>query len=160
MPQTLQAMVATFAAGTADWAVADALNAPNAAANGTKTVDVAVSDARAILMTSTAWGQIVMIAEGAYTPLTDPAAAAGLRAVCITVRDAHLNLTTFKMTDPATAAAVGGMVDSLLGAGLITQAVHDALLALGVAPASWSDLNNNGAPVTARDVGLARGAVA
>lgn len=160
MAQSLSAKIATMAPGMVDWQVANLLNLPDATTNGTKAVNVAVSDARAILMTSTAWGQIVMIAEGKYNPLTNQPAAANLQAVCITVRDAHLNLTTFKMTDPATAAAVKGMVDSLLGAALISQATHDTLLALGVAPASWADLNNNGAPVTPRDVGLARGAVA
>jgi uncharacterized membrane protein len=158
--QSIADKVATFAAGDPDWQIADVLNAPDAAVNGTKTVDAAVSDARAILMTSGGWGKIVLIAEGALSPVSDPQQALGLRALCITVRDAHLNLTSLKMTDPVTAAAINDMVDSLLGATLIDRKTHDALLALGTVPASWADMNNASVPVTARDVGLARGAVA
>lgn len=153
MPQSLADKVATFAASKPDWQIADALNAPDATANGTKTVDASISDARAILMTSGAWGGICLTADDTTKP-------AQVRALCITVRDAHLNLTSFKMTDPATAAAVKSMVDSLLTATLIDQATHDALLALGTVPASWADINNNGQPVDARAVGLARGAKA
>jgi hypothetical protein len=150
---TLADKVASFAADEPDWQIADALNAPDATANGTKTVDAAISDARAILMTSGAWGGICLTAEDTTKP-------AQVRALCVTVRDAHQYLTSFKMTDPKTAAAVTGMVDSLLAATLIDQATHDALLALGTVPASWADLNNNGQPVDARAVGLARGAKA
>lgn len=160
MPQALKDKVSSFDASTPDWQVADQLNTPDASTNGSKAVDASVGDARAILMTSGAWGKVVLIAEGALNPLADAQQALALRALCITVRDAHKNLTTFKMTDPATAAAVKGMVDSLLTAGLITQDTHDALLALGEVPSSWADVNNASVPVTARDVGLARGAVA
>ena len=160
MAQSLADKVVVFTADDPDWQVAEALNSPDATDNGTKTVDAAVSDARAILMTSGGWGKIVLIAEGALNPVSDPQQALALRALCITVRDAHTNLTTFKMTEPATAAAVKGMVDSLLGAALIDQKTHDALLSLGTVPASWADVNNASVPVTARDVGLARGAVA
>lgn len=160
MAQTLSDKVATFAASAPDWQIADALNAPDAATYGAKTVDASISDARAILMTSGAWGKIVLIAEGALSPASDPQQALALRALCITVRDAHTNLTMFKMTDPATAAAVKGMVDSLQAATLVDGKTHDALLALGSVPASWADINNNGQPVDARAVGLARGAKA
>lgn len=151
MAQTLTAKVATFPATTPDWQIADALNGPDAAANGTKAVDAVVADARAILMTGGAWGGICLAADDATRP---PAT----RALCVTVRDAHTQLTTFRMTDPATATAIKGMVDNLLSASLVNQATHDALLALGAAPASWADINNSGRLVTARDVGLARGA--
>jgi hypothetical protein len=49
------------------------------------------------------------------------------------------------------------MIDALLASALIDQSTHDAILALADAPQSWADLNNNGAAVSARDVGLARG---
>lgn len=160
MPQSLTDMMASFPADDPDWQVADVLNAPDAATYGTKVIDAAVSDARALLMTGGGWGKIVLIADGAFSPVQDQQQALALRGLCITVRDAHTNLTTFKMTDPATAAAVKGMVDSLLSATLIDKATHDALLALGAAPASWADINNNSTPVTSRDVGLARGAIA
>lgn len=151
MAQSLTDKVATFAADIPDWAVADALNAADADMSP-RVVDAAVSDARALLMTSGAWGAICLTAEDTTKPLP-------LRALCITVRDAHLTLTTIQMTDPATAAAIAGMVGGLLQATLIIQATHDALLALGWAPASWADINHS-APVTARDVGLVRGAKA
>jgi hypothetical protein len=51
------------------------------------------------------------------------------------------------------------MLTSLLSAGLINQATKDDLIALTDATQSWAEYNNL-PPVTSRDVGLARGAVA
>ena len=152
MPQTLADKVALHAADDPDWRIADELNTPDAATYGLKTVDAVVGDARALLMTSGAWGAICLTAEDTTKPLN-------VRGLCITTRDAHLTLSTIRMTDPATAMSIKSMVDSLQAVGLISATTHDALLALGKAPASWADINNNGVQVTARDVGLARGAV-
>jgi hypothetical protein len=114
MTEALADKVATYPATVPDQQIADALNVPAEATYGVKPVDAATSDARAILMTSGAWGKIGLIADGAYSPVSDPEQAMALRALCLTVRDAHNNLTLFKMTDPGTAAAVTGMVESLL----------------------------------------------
>lgn len=151
MAQTLVDAVAKFAADDPDWAVADALNAIDDKLPK-KRIDVAVSDARALLMTSGAWGGIVLTAD-------NPAAPVEGRSLCITVRDAMLTLQTIRSTDEATYASVVAMVDGLLGAGLITTPVHDALLAMAEAPQSWADVNM-GRPVTSRDVGIARGSKA
>lgn len=152
MAQTLAQAVSAYPADDPDWQVADALNAPDASLP-TKAVDVSVSDARAVLMTSGSWGGIVMAAS-------DATKTAQVQELCITVRDAMTDLTRLYMSVPATNASVTGMMDGLLAASLITQATHDALLALSRAPSSWADVNNGGVPVTARDVGIARGGVA
>lgn len=151
MAETLAAKVATFAADEPDWAVADALNAPDAGAYGTKRVKVSVSEVRALLMLRGAWGGIVMTADNA-------AAASDLRGACITVRDGMLSLSTLDTDDEATYGSVKNLADVLLAAGLMDQATHDALLALADKPCSWADVNNAGVSVTSRDVGIARGA--
>lgn len=151
MTESLASKVATFAADVPDWAVADALNAPDAGTYGTKRVKVSVSDVRALLMLRGAWGGIVMTAD-------NTAAAADLRGACITVRDGMLSLSTLDTDDTATYDSVKALADAILAAGLMDQATHDALLALADKPCSWADLNNGGVAVTSRDVGLARGA--
>ena len=152
MAQTLAEAVAAYPADDPDWQVADALNAPDASLPS-KTIDVSVSDVRSILMTSGAWGGIVLAAS-------DTNQTAQVRGLCITVRDAMTDLTSLFMSTPAINASITSMMDGLLAGSLITQATHDALLALSRASSSWADVNYGGVPVTARDVGIARGGVA
>ena len=152
MPQTLADKVAAFPATDPDWQVAEALNVPDASLP-TKTVDVTVSDVRSILMTSGSWGGIILTAADTTQPVQ-------ARALCITVRDAMTNLTSLYMSDPAINASITAMMDALLGATLMSQSTHDALLTLSKRPSSWADINNDGVAVSARDVGIARGGVA
>lgn len=147
----LTSKVATFPAAQPDWSVADALNAPDATLP-TKKVKVGTATIRGKLIVDNAWGGIRLGTLSSST-LSDP-----VKGLCHTTVDYMLGERMIDSDIPATFAAVKGMVDSLLGAGLITQATHDALLAFSDAPQSWSDINNNGVPVSARDVGIARGA--
>lgn len=149
--ETLTAKVATFAASVPDWQVAEVLNAPDAALPVAHR-DIPISAPRGILITSGSWPGIVIGAESAPVP--------EVRALCITTRDSMLYLDTMQTLDPTVYASVKAICDGLLAANLISQTTHDRLVALADKPQSWSDVNNGGVPVTARDVGLARGAKA
>lgn len=149
MPETLAEKVATFAASVPDWAVADALNAPDDKL-AKKRKDIPVSEARGMLMSRGHWGGIVLTTENDQAPIE-------LRSLCITVRDSMLTLESIYTSKPDIYANAFAMVQGLLGAGLIDQSTADDLIALAEAPQSWADLNYDGKQVTARDVGLARG---
>ena len=145
-----------------DWQAADALNAPDAV-NGTARRDVASSDVRGALLASGEWPGIVLVAEGVALPAMAGMADAdriALRGLCILVRDTLTLTTTIQTSVPdrftATATALAGLAQ----AGLVSDATKAALLALAERPLSWAEANGYPAGVTARDVGLARGAIA
>lgn len=145
-----------------DWAAADALNAP-AEGNGTLRRDVAASDVRGALLASGEWPAIVMVAEGVAMPnmagLPD-ADRIALRGLCILVRDTVGLTQTIQTSVPARYAATVAALDGLAAAGLVSAETHAALLALPDRLRSWAEANGYPAGVTARDVGLARGAIA
>lgn len=141
--------VSEYASDVPEWQIASELNAPDATLPK-KRVNTPVSEVRALLLTSGAWPKIILSAENAATP-TD------VRALCITVRDSMVYLQELHTSDSAIYATISGMADGLLIADIIDQATHDKLVALAFADQSWADVHNGGVPVTARDVGLARG---
>lgn len=65
-----------------------------------------------------------------------------------------MRTTTVDMDEP-----VFGTMLALLVPDVLTQAQANAVLALADAPRSWAEANGYPAGVTARDVGIARGAV-
>ena len=145
-----------------DWAAADALNAPDAV-NGTARRDVATSDVRGALLASGEWPAIVLVAEGVAMPGMAGMADAdriALRGLCVLVRDTLLHTTTIQTSAPDRYAATAAGLAGLAQAGLVSDATRSALLALADRPLSWAEAHGYPAGVTARDVGLARGAVA
>lgn len=145
-----------------DWAAADALNAP-AEGNGTLRRDIASADVRGVLLASGEWPAIVMVAEGVALPALAGLADAdriALRGLCILVRDTVSLTQTIQTSVPARYAATVAALEGLVAAGLVSAETHAALLALAERPLSWAEANGYPAGVTARDVGLARGAVA
>jgi len=152
MVETLEAAVARFDADVPDWAVAEALNAPDASLP-TKRVKVPVSVVRSLYLARGFWGAIVRIAADSTKP-------DALRDLCTLTRDTCTLLTEISTDDPVIYARAVASADALLGAGLIDQATRNDVVALADAVSSWADLNNGGVAVTARDVGLARGGVA
>ncbi len=145
-----------------DWAAADALNAP-AEVNGTLRRDIASADVRGVLLASGEWPAIVMVAEGVALPALAGLADAdriALRGLCILVRDTVSLTQTIQTSVPARYAATVAALDGLAAAGLVSAETHAALLALPDRLRSWAEANGYPAGVTARDVGLARGAVA
>lgn len=151
MTRTLEDAVAEYPPDAPDWAVADDLNAPKPE-NGMKRVNVPVSAARGLLMRSGAWAAMVLAAENN--------ADADVRAAAITGRDSMLHLTEIETADPAVYAVTEVMLASLVAGGVLSASTRDDLLALAERPQSWADINNHGALVTARDVGIARGGIA
>lgn len=145
-----------------DWQAADALNAPDAV-NGTSRRDIASADVRGVLLASGEWPAIVMVAEGVALPALAGLADAdriALRGLCILVRDTVSLTQTIQTSVPARYAATVAALDGLAAAGLVSAETHAALLALPDRLRSWAEANGYPAGVTARDVGLARGAVA
>lgn len=141
-----------------DWHAADVLNAPDPS-NGTKRRDVPTWEAKAILLTTGEWGAITLLSRQQVT-MVDPLAQAVMLA--ITARDAlDPSITeTIEATNPVNYAAVEGMLAGLVLAGVVSAPTQAALLALADTPKSWAEANGFPNGVTARDVGLARGAQA
>lgn len=130
------------------WQVAEQLNAPDPA--NTYRGDTEVSAARGVLLASGAWAKIVLAADNAATPME-------LRAVCITVRDTlSPPMAMVYTSDPQILAVIEAALGALVAAGLVAEEVRDALLALSIKSQSWAQ-STLGAPVSARDVDLAKG---
>lgn len=151
MAQTLEEAVLDYSSDTPDWAVANDLNTPKVEL-GMKRVNVSVSAARGLLMRSGAWAALVLAAEN--NPNAD------VRAAAITGRDSMVYLSEIEMSDPAVYGVTEVMLAALVAGGVLTAATRDDLLELAEQPRSWADINNSGASVTARDVGIARGGIA
>lgn len=97
----------------------------------TDRVRIATKDAQEILLSTGEWAAIVMAAENTGLPHE-------LRGLCITVRDTVRQSTVIRMDDPVIAARTEAALAALVGAGLLSEATRDALLALadgGAAPA-------------------------
>lgn len=148
MPESLAAKVATFSSDVSDWAVVDALNAPDPQL-AKKRVRIPISAVRSLYLARGFWGAIARVANDAAQPTA-------VRDLCVTVRDTCTLLSELATDDPSNYAAAKAAADGLLAAGLIDQATHDALIALAEAPSSWSDINNGGQPVTVQAVEQAR----
>lgn len=131
--------------------IADALNAPDAFLAYVKT-DVSTSDVKEILLSSGEWAAIVLTADNTSAPES-------LRGACIVVRDTFKETNTIRTSISGIYTQTNAVLTGLLGAGVLSQGTYDALIALTNRRPSWAE-HNNLFPVTARDVGLARGAIA
>lgn len=136
--------------GVPDWAVADALNAVDVTLPTVKT-DVSTNDAKEILLTNGDWPRITIAADDVTIP-------SSLRGACIVLRDTILHTSLVRASQASIETQIGAVLNGLLAAGIISQASHDALLGLTNRHVSWAE-HNNLYPVTARDVGLARGGI-
>jgi hypothetical protein len=112
--------------------------------------DVPTSEVKQILLSSLKWAAIVKAADNTSIDQN-------IRDVCIVVRDTFKETNTIVTTDPEIFAATDGALSALLAVGIISQGVYDALIALTNRRPSWAEHNN--ITVTAREVGLARGAL-
>jgi hypothetical protein len=86
----------------------------------------------------------------------DTSAPESLRGACIVVRDTFKETNTIRTSLSGIYTQTNTVLTGLLGAGVITQGTYDALIALTNRRPSWAEHNN--ILVTAREVGLARGA--
>ena len=136
--------------GMTESQVADALNAPDASLAYVKT-DVSTSDVKEILLSSGEWAAIVLTADNISAPNS-------LRGACIVVRDTFKETNTIRTSLSGIFTQTNAVLSGLLGAEVITQSTYDALIALTNRRPSWAEHNN--IIVNAREVGLARGAVA
>lgn len=137
--------------GMPDWQIADALNAVDLSFPLAKK-DVSTADAREILLGNGDWVAVVLTANNNSVPDQ-------IKGACIVLRDTILHTTIIRTTNPDILLQTQTVLAALVAASVVTQASQDALLALTERPVSWAD-HNNLFPVTARDVGLAKGAVA
>jgi hypothetical protein len=132
-----------------EWEVAEVLNAPDASLAYVKK-DVPTSEVKQILLSSLKWAALVKAADNTSIDQN-------IRDVCIVVRDTFKETNTIVTTDPEIFAATDGALSALLAVGIISQGVYDALIALTNRRPSWAEHNN--ITVTAREVGLTRGAL-
>ena len=137
--------------GLPDWQVASVLNAPDSLLPLVKK-DVSTADAKEILLGNGDWAAVVLTANN--NSATDQ-----IKGACIVLRDTILHTAVVRTTVPDILLQTQTVLAALVGASVITQASRDALLALTERPVSWAE-HNNLFPVTARDVGLARGGMA
>ena len=137
--------------GLPDWQVADVLNAPDFLLPLVKK-DVSTADAKEILLGNGDWAAVVLTANNNNAPDQ-------IKGACIVLRDTILHTAVVRTTVPDILLQTQTVLAALVAASVITQASQSALLALTERPVSWAE-HNNLFPVTARDVGLARGGVA
>jgi hypothetical protein len=135
-------------AGLPENVVADMLNAPDPQLD-LKRVDVPTSAAKEILL---ATGEAAII----HMTGNDPAASIELRRACINLGYA-LNAATIRTGVPSFYDATEALLGELVTGEVMAATTRDALLALAEVPQSWAEAN--GVEVTARTVGLARGAI-
>ena len=97
----------------------------------TDRVRINTKDAQEILLSTGEWAAIVMAADNDALPPEQ-------RGLCINVRDTVRQSLVIRMDDPVIAARTEAALGALMGAGLLSEATRDALLALadgGAAPA-------------------------
>ena len=135
--------------GVPDWVAAGILTTPNSALP-LRRVSVATRDAQEILLSSGEWAAVLLAAESVATPQP-------VRGACLTLRDTIRQSSTISTDVPAIYAATTAVLGGLVAAGVLTQGTVNTLLALADRPQSWAEAN--GVEVTARSVGLARGAI-
>ena len=143
--------------GMPDWQVADVLNAPDNSLPKVRQ-DIKPQDLR--LAVFYALPKIRRMAHQTYLDSADPSVRA-LAEVCNLAMEA-VSIETREIiftSDPETYDQIQTLSQVLLDAGLISINQRNAVLALTERPVSWAE-HNNLFPVTARDVGLARGGVA
>ena len=138
-----------------DWAAAEVLNTADAA-NGTVRVGVPASRARSLLKQRGEWVPLI-------NARSDTSLPAPLRHIVAEMLEALTPLQgeydgTIRMPHAGVYARVQAGMAELVSAGILTAATRDAVLALADAPLSWAQAN--GIEVTARTVGIARGAKA
>lgn len=143
--------------GMPDWQVADVLNAPDNSLPKVRQ-DIKPQDLRSVFFT--AIPKIKRMAHQTYLDSADPSVRA-LAEVCNLAMEA-VSIETREIiftSDPGVCNQVQTLSQVLLDAGIISIDIRNAVLALTERPVSWAE-HNNLFPVTARDVGLARGGVA
>jgi len=140
--------------GLTDWQAAAALNAPDPTLSA-KRVDVPTYNARGVLLATGEWGGVVLLSRTA--PSVEVPAA--LVAAAIVAVDTMSLTTVIEATKPATWTAVQSLLGALVAAGVVSTGTRDILLALADVPQSWAE-SEGLSPITARDVGLARGGIA
>lgn len=137
--------------GMPDWQVASVLNAVDLSLPLVKK-DVSTADAKEILLGNGDWAAVVLTAN-------NNSALDQIKGACIVLRDTILHTVVVRTTVPDILLQTQTILAALVAASVITQASRDALLALTERPVSWAE-HNNLFPITARDVGLARGGMA
>lgn len=147
VPQILIDKVAEsqFSAMT-EWGVAEVLNAPDASLAYVKQ-DVSTSDVGEILLAS---GELYDVNEALKNPSED------IKRASFIVQKTFEKTTKIRTSDPGIFTSVVTVLNGLLAAAVISQTTYDVLMSLTNRRPSWAEHNN--ITVTAREVGLARGA--
>jgi hypothetical protein len=135
-------------AGLPENVVAAMLNTPDPEW-GQRRVDVPTSAAKDILLATGEAADVSIAAD-------NPALAIGLRRDCIILRYTVFDTAAIRTGDPAIYDSTEALLAGLVTGGVLTSGTRDALLALADVPQSWAEAND--IEVTARTVGLARGA--
>jgi hypothetical protein len=143
-------------ANLSDEAAADLLNKPDPNLP-VRMVNIATSNARAILLTTGEWAKIVLVAEGLGIPAElPPEIALQLRSLCIIVRDTLTLTETIETCKPERFAVIAQVISQLVGAEIISPETEVALMALPKVHMSYAEHSN--IKVDSREVSLARGA--
>lgn len=113
-------------------------------------VDVSVADVESYLSMQGLLTAFEDWLDTLTVPAPQTAWRTAVKELLRTVASPHV--TTFRTADPATYAALKGMVDAIRTGGLMSQAQHDAVLAMAAANVNWCLAN--GYPYDpVRDVG-------
>jgi hypothetical protein len=149
MPTLAQKVAEAQFEGLTESEVVDLLNALDTALP-TRRADVPTSDAKEILLSTGEWGAIVLTAENISAPDQ-------VRGACIVLRDTIIETTLIRSSSTSIYNATNTLLAALVGVGILSTGTKNTLMALADRPQSWAEANE--IEVTARTVGLARGAI-
>ena len=135
--------------GLTESEVVDVLNAPDINLP-TRRTDVSTSSAKEILLSTGEWSAVVLTAENTSAPDQ-------VRGACIVLRDTVMGTTLIRASSTSIYNATNTLLAALVGVGLLSTGTKNTLMALADKPQSWAEANE--VEVTARTVGLARGAI-
>lgn len=141
---------------------ADVLNAPGSG-DGQTWQDFPSQSLYLLLLEAGVWGLIELNSRRAATTALATAGSAPnnqdiLISRMITLVRMVQDIPTIHASRSAVRTGLGAIFTGLETAGFISVAVRDAAIALAQRPASWAEANGYPNGVTARDIGLARGA--
>jgi hypothetical protein len=147
---TLAELVAQFPATTPDHVVAASLNSTNEAAPFVSR-PVPAADARRVLYRSGEWGAVCIAGS------TNSTATLAVRSAAILLHELFTREDTVDTVNVPMRQRLAATINTLVTAGVLLAATRDELIALADRRPTYAEANNL-PTITARDVGLARGA--
>lgn len=126
-------------------------------------IDIETAVIQGYLLATFEWAMIEFISGGEFLgqlAQLDDETKMQLRVLCRSFHSLIDRRLVVEMSDETKRTAALTALAGLVSAGLIAQGSADALIALSQRHQTWPEAFNGGVPLSARDVGIARGGAA